>query len=136
KVGSATITLQLTGGSGSVPAFYIEGQNFSGAGAITATLTASAAGYSDGSATLSLYPTGLAFLFSGGTLNTTTTAGPTPLTAYLVFLSPGTLNLYTYGYSLGPQAPGALVSVTSTNTSVGTVTGSPASIGVGTYYTQ
>jgi hypothetical protein len=28
------------------------------------------------------------------------------------------------------------VSVTSTNTTVGTVTGSPASIGVGSYYTQ
>jgi len=143
KVGTAQVKLQLTGGSFSVPAFYIEGQNFSGVGAITATLTASAAGYSDGVTTVTLYPTGLAFVINGtffnsGTLNTTTFSSPSPLTVYLVLLTPGTLNLYTYGYPLGPQAPGAAapVSVTSTNTSVGTVTGGPASIGVGTYVTQ
>jgi hypothetical protein len=136
KVGSTSITLPLTPGSFSVPVFYIEGQNFSGPAAINATLTASAAGYSDGVATITLYPTGLSFL-GGGTLNTTTTSGPTPLTTYLVLLNPGTLNFYTYGYNLGPQAPGAVpVSVTSTNTNVGTVTGSPASIVTGTYFTQ
>jgi hypothetical protein len=131
-VGTASIALQLTGGSGSVPAFYVEGRNFSGAGAITATLTASAAGFSDGVATLSLYPTGLTYF--SGTLSTTTFSSPSPLNAYLVILSPGTLNLYTYGYPLGPQALGAVpVSVTSTNTSVGTITGGPASIPVGSY---
>jgi len=131
-VGSSSITLQLTGGSGSVPAFYVEGRNFSGAGAITATLTASAAGFSDGVATLSLYPTGLTYFSS--TLSTTTFSSPSPLNAYLVILSPGTLNFYTYGYPLGPQALGAVpVSVISTNTSVGTITGSPASIPVGSY---
>jgi hypothetical protein len=134
-VGKASITLQLTGGSFGVPAFYIEGQNYSGGGAITATLTASAAGYSDGTATLSLYPTGLTYFENA--LNTTTSSSPTTLTAYLVLLSPGTLNFYTYGYPLGPQVPAAVpVAVISTNTGVGTVTGSPASIGVGTYYTQ
>jgi trimeric autotransporter adhesin len=136
-VGSTSINLQLTGGSASVPAFYVEGQNFSGAGAITATLTASAAGYSDGTATLGLYPTGLTYLNSG-TLNTTTFSSPTPLTVYFVVLNPGTLTYYTAGYPVGPQAPGSAVpvSVTSTNTNVGTITGSPASIAVGTYYTQ
>jgi hypothetical protein len=138
KVGTSQIKLPLTAGSVSVPPFYVEGQNFSGAGAITATLTASAAGYSDGTVTLTLYPTGLSFWpGSGGTLNTTTTSSPSVLTVYLVLLSPGTLNAYTYGYPLGPQAPGAVpVSVTSTNTAVGTVTGGPASIAVGTYFTQ
>jgi hypothetical protein len=136
-VGTASITLQLTGGSFNVPAFYVEGQNFSGLIATTATLTASAAGYSDGTATMSLYPTGLTYLFTS-TLSTTTTSSPTTLTAYLAILSPGTLTLYTYGYSLGPQAPGGAVPVviTSSNTGVGTITGSPASIGVGTYFTQ
>jgi hypothetical protein len=107
-------------------------------GAITATLKASAAGYSDGIATMSLYPTGLTFYFGNGTLNTTTTSGPTTLTVYLVTLTPGTLNFYTLsGNPIGPQAPGPVsVAVTSTNTSVGTVTGSPASIGLGAYYTQ
>jgi hypothetical protein len=135
-VGTASITLQLTGGSSSVPTFYVEGQNFSGPIAISATLTASAAGYSDGITTVNLYPTGLTY-FGNGTLSTTTTSGPTALGVYLVLLSPGTLTVYTYGYTLGPQAPGAVpVSVTSSNTSVGTVTGSPASIGVGAYFTS
>ncbi len=135
-VGTASITLQLIGGSLNVPQFYIEGQNFSGPIAISATLTASAAGYSDGITTVSLYPTGLTY-FGNGTLSTTTTSGPTAVGVYLVVLSPGTLTVYTYGYTLGPQAPGAVpVSVTSSNTSVGTVTGSPASIGVGAYFTS
>jgi len=136
KVGTASITLQLTGGSTNVPTFYIEGQNFSGIGAIMATLKASAAGYSDGITTLSLYPTGLTYL-GNATLNTTTASGPIGVGVYLVLLTPGTLTFYTYGYNLGPQAPGAApVSVTSTNTSVGTVSGSPASIGVGAYFTS
>jgi hypothetical protein len=137
KVGTSQIKLPLTAGSTSVPPFYVDGQNFSGAGAITATLTASAAGYSDGTVTLTLYPTGLSFWpGSGGTLNTTATSSPSVLTVYLVLLSPGTLNAYTYGYPLGPQAPAVSVSVSSTNTVVGTVTGSPAPIGSGTYFTQ
>jgi len=136
-VGTASITLQLTGGSSNVPQFYIEGQNFSGIAAITATLKASAAGFSDGIATMSLYPTGLTYYFGNNTLNTTTTSGPTALTVYLVTLTPGTLTFYTLSGNLGPQAPSPTpVAVTSTNTSVGTVSGSPASIGVGIYYTQ
>ncbi len=138
KVGSAQIKLQLTGGSLTIPPFYIEGQNFSGAGAITATLTASAAGYNDGTFTLTLYPTGLSYWpGSGGTLVVNANSSPAVLTVYLVLLSPGTLNAYNYGYPLGPQAPGAVpVTVASTNSAVGTVSGSPASIGVGAYYTQ
>jgi hypothetical protein len=134
KVGSASITLQLTGGTTSVPAFYLEGQNFSGTTAITATLTASATGYSNGTATVSLYPTGLTFFSS--TISTTSFSAPSTLTAYVVILTPGTLTEYTYGYNLGPQATPIPVSVTSTNTGVGTVTGNPASIPVGAYSTQ
>jgi len=69
------------------------------------------------------------------TFTTTTFSSPTGLIVYLVTLTPGTLNSYSYGYLLGPQAGAVPVSVTSTNTSVGTVTGSPASIGVGASYT-
>jgi hypothetical protein len=138
KVGTASITLPLTPGSAGVPAFYAEGQNFSGAAAITATLTATSSGFANGTSTMSLYPTGVTYWpGSGSTLSTTTFSGPTVLTAYLVLLSPGTLNAYTYGYTLGPQAPGAVpVAITSTSPAVGTVTGSPSSIGVGAYYTQ
>jgi hypothetical protein len=136
-VGTASITLQLTGGSLNVPQFYIQGQNFTGTSAITGTVTASAAGYSDAVATLSLYPTGLTFYFGNNTLNTTTTSGPTTLTVYLVTLTPGTLNFYTLsGNPVGPQAGPIPVAVASTNTSVGTITGSPAAMGVGSYFSQ
>src|SRR5216683_4099005 len=134
-VGTASITLQLTGGSFSVPQFYIEGQNFSGTTAITATLTASAAGYTNGTTTVSLYPSGLTYL-GNGTLSTTTFSSPTTLSVVLGILTPGTLNFYTYGYVLGPQASTVPVAVSSTNTSVGTITGSPATITPGNYFTQ
>jgi hypothetical protein len=134
KVGTSSLILPLTAGSASVPTFYIEGQNYSGTAAITATLTASATGFTNGTATLTLYPSGV--LFFNGTLSTTTFSSPTAVAAYLAVLSPGTLAYYTYGYPLGPQASAVPVAVTSTNTTVGTITGSPASIAVGTYYTS
>jgi hypothetical protein len=134
KVGTASITLTLTAGSASVPAFYVEGQNLSGSTAVTATLTAKAAGFSDGTTTLTLYPSGLAFL--NNALSTTSTSGPTAVTTYLVILSPNTLSFYTYGYALGPQASAIPVVVTSSNTAVGTITGSPATLAVGAYFTS
>jgi hypothetical protein len=134
KVGTASISVQLTAGSAAIPAFYIEGKGFTGSGAITATLSAKAAGYSDGTATISLYPTGLTFFSSA--LSTTSTSGPSVLTAYLLILTPGTLTYYTYGPPLGPQASPVPVVVTSTDTTVGTITGSPASIPIGAYSTS
>ena len=134
KVGTASITLTLTAGSASVPAFYVEGQNLSGSTAVTATLTAKAAGFSDGTTTLTLYPSGLAFF--NNALSTTSTSGPTAVTTYLVILSPNTLSYYTYGYALGPQASAIPVVVTSSSTAVGTITGSPATLAVGAYYTS
>src|SRR6202021_686718 len=84
KVGSASITLPLTPGSFNLPAYYIEGQNFSGTTAITATLTASSAGYANGTFTLTLYPTGLSYWpGNNGTISTTTFSAPSVLTAYL-----------------------------------------------------
>src|SRR5579883_122422 len=137
KVGTASITLPLTANSFAVPAFYIEGQNFSGNVAITATLTATASGLSDGTATLTLYPTGISFL-STSTLSTTTSSPPSNLTAYVIVLTPGSLNFYTYGYNVGPQASAIPVTVSSSDTTVGTVgyaSGSSTSIPVGSYLT-
>ena len=134
KVGTSSITLPLTTASSSVPAFFIEGQNYSGTTAITATLTASAPGYANGTTTLTLYPSGL--LFFSGALSTTSFSTPSSLPVYLAVLSPGTLSYYTYGYALGPQASPIPVTITSTNTSVGTITGSPSSIPVGSYSTS
>jgi hypothetical protein len=130
-VGTTSVTVQLTGGSGSVPQIYIEGQNYSGATAITAIVTASAAGYSNGTATASLYPTGL--YIGTDSFSTTTTSSPTVMTIYLAVLNPGSLTLYTY-YDLGPQAAPISFSIASGTTAVGTISGSPGSIPVAAYY--
>ncbi|HLH09220.1 MAG TPA: hypothetical protein VKW78_18425, partial [Terriglobales bacterium] len=140
KVGSASITLPLTANSTNVPPFYIEGQNYAGTAAITATVTASASGYSDGNVTVTLYPTGLTF-FGSGTLSTTTTSGASNVSVFAIVLSPGTLTYYTYGYNVGPQAgPGGIpVTVSSSAPAVGTISylggGTSTSIAVGSYIT-
>ncbi len=130
-VGSASVTVTLTHGSSSVPAVYIQGQNYSGAVAITAIVTASAAGYSNGTGTTSLYPTGL--YIATGSINTTTTSSPSNVAVYLATLNPGTLTLYTYD-DLGPQASPISFSVASGTTATGTISGSPATIAVQSYY--
>jgi hypothetical protein len=127
-VGSASVTVQLTGGSASVPPIYIQGQNYSGA---TAIVTASAPGYSNVTGTVSLYPSGL--YIATGSFSTTTTSSPTNVAVYLATLNPGSLTLYTYN-TLSPQAAPLSFSVASGTTAVGTISGSPASIPVGSYY--
>jgi hypothetical protein len=130
-VGSASVTVTLTAGNGSIPTVYIQGQNYSGATAITAIVTASAAGYTNGMATTSLYPSGL--YLGTGSFSTTTSSSPTNLTVYFATLSPGTLTLYSY-FPLGPQASPISFSIASGTTAAGTITGSPASITVQGYY--
>ncbi len=129
-IGSASVTVTLTRGSASVPTIYVQGLGYSGSAAFTATVTASAPGYVNGTGTMTLYPTGLSFLQTS-TLTTTSTSSPSSVTVYLVLLNPGTLTGYTYGYPLGPQAAPISSAVVSSNTSVGTITGSPAMIPVG-----
>src|SRR6202044_492109 len=74
--------------------------------------------------------------FFSNSINTTSFSAPSVLTTYVAVLNPGTLTYYTYGNILGPQAAPIPVSVASTNTGVGTVTGNPASIAAGSYFTQ
>jgi hypothetical protein len=131
-VGTSSVTVALTKGSGSVPTIYIQGQNYSGSAAITASITASATGYSDGTGTASLYPTGLGF--GSGSFSTSTSSSPTTLTVYLLLLNPGSLTYYTLGYPIGPQASPISYSIASGTTSVGTISGSPATIPANSYY--
>ena len=130
-IGTASVTVSLTEGSTSVPTVYIQGQNYTGTAAINATITASATGYSNGAGTASLYPTGL--YIATGSFSTTTFSTPTNVAVYLAVLNPGTLTLYTYG-DLGPQASALSFSVVSGTTTVGTISGSPASIPLQSYY--
>ena len=131
-VGTASVTVTLTKNSTTVPTVYIQGQNYSGTGAFTATITASAAGYNNGTGTETLYPTGIGFTSSS--FSTTTFSSPSTLSIYLLILNPGSLTTYTYGVPLGPQASPISFSVVSGTTSVGTISGSPATIPVGSYY--
>ena len=135
-VGTTSVQVQLTSGSASIPGtIYLQGQNYSGTTAITGTITASAGGFSNGTGTMSLYPSGLAFTTSS--FSTTTQSSATTLTVGLNLLSPGTLTFAGQGF-LGPQAAAISYSVTSGTTSVGTLTGSPATWpqGYGNYYSQ
>jgi hypothetical protein len=127
--------VNLTKGSTSVPTVYIEGQNYSGTTAITATATATTTtGFSNGTGTMSLYPTG--FGLSTNTLTTTSFSSPTPVTAELVILNPGSLTTYTWNVGLGPQASAVSIAVTSSTTTVGTISGSPATLSLGGYSTS
>jgi hypothetical protein len=130
-LGTASVTVALTKGNPSVPTVYIQGQNYSGSTAMTATITASATGYTNGTGTASLYPTGLALASSS--FSTTTFSSPTSLAVYLLVLNPGSLTVYTEG-SLGPQASPISYSIASGTTTVGTISGSPATIPVNSYY--
>ena len=101
--GSSSVTVNLTKGSTSVPAVYVQGMNYSGTTAITATVTATTTtGFSNGTGTVSLYPTG--FGLYTGSFSTTTFSSPTSVTVALTILNPGSLTYYTTSSGLGPQA--------------------------------
>ena len=91
--GSASVNVQLTANDPYVPVVYIQGQNFSGSTAITATVTASAPLYNDGTATQALYPTGIG-VPSYSAINTSSTSAPTQIRPQLMILSPGSLSYY------------------------------------------
>jgi len=123
-IGSTSVQVTLTQGSANVPAVYLQGQNYTGNVAITANVTATANGFSDGSGTMTLDPSGFVF-YGAGTYNTTTFSSAANLTSLgIVGLNPGSLTLQFESQPLGPQAGsvGPLV-ITSSNTTVGTVTG-------------
>jgi hypothetical protein len=127
-VGASSISLQVGAGTTTLPTYYIQSLASSG----TATLTASATGYSNGTGNVALTPS--AFLLSGpnglGTNFTTTTiSAATGLT----------LTFYQLNASLQPVGAGQLrpgisnlsVAVTSGTTTTGTIVGSPATFNGG-----
>ena len=137
-IGSASVQVTLTANSTTVPPVYVEGQNFNNnATAWTTTVTASAPGYTtNSSGGLSLYPSGVVY-YNGSSFNTTISHGATALQTAIVVLNPGSLTLSQTGMNLGPQAVGGIsYTVTSGTLTTGTITGSPASIGVGNSYTN
>ncbi len=125
-VGSPSLTLSVPAGSTSLPAFYVQSLASSG----VVTLTASASGYSSGTANVAVRPSAFILSSSSGTGDFTTTT-----------LSPATsltLTLYLLDSALHPMSPGALrpgqsasVAVTSGTPGTGVISGSPALFNAG-----
>jgi hypothetical protein len=119
--GASSINMLVGAGTNQLPAFYVHALSSSG----SATITASAIGYSSGTAPVALFPT--AFVLSspndGSDFVTTTISQPTTLT----------LSLWQLGTGLRPFMPGQLrpgvtanVTVTSSNSGAGDIAGNPA----------
>jgi hypothetical protein len=118
-LGTASLTFTNVTVSGA-QSFYVQGQ-----GVGSTTLTVSAPGYTNATATITVYPSGFTFAnqYSSG-LSTTASSSPTTLTVYPSILNPGILSFYTFG-QLNPALAGTSVQVTSSNTGIGTITTSP-----------
>jgi len=118
------LTLNLTPGSAAVPTFYLQGQGLAtGPGSVSVTLNAKVSGFSDGNGTITILPA--TFEINQGNFTTSTTSSPTALSVSVCAWNSTLTSPVNCGENVGPQA-GASVSVpfSSSNTAVGTITGS------------
>jgi subtilisin-like proprotein convertase family protein len=105
-----------------VGSFFVQGRGLG-----STTLTVQAAGYNDGTSNITVGPSG--FILNAGDLNTNTFAANTTLRVDAALLNATTLN-----YQQSQQLRGGLtanVDVTSSDTNVGTIVGSPAVFNAG-----
>jgi hypothetical protein len=125
-VGGTTLTFTNVTSSGNLPAIYVQGQapasGTASTNSVATTLTASAPGYTNAVATATVYPSGFATNFDQS-FTRTVADGPGNITVYPWALNPGVLTLYT-NLTLSPATP-ANVTVTSSNTGVGTISNAP-----------
>ena len=117
-VGGTVLTFTGITSAGYLPAIYVQGQKVG-----STTITAAAAGYSNGVGTATVYPSGFSFYGGGGDFTTTTTSTPPTITVRTNVLNLGTLTIENYGYQLNPGLGTITVPVTSGTPSVGTITG-------------
>lgn len=119
-VGVTTLTFPTT--TSSIPTIYLQGQ-----AAGTATLTISAPGYTSGTDTVTVYPSGFSYYYyyGGGDFSGLTTDGPQAVYVYTSTLDPTSLTPNNSGLPLNPGLGSVSVPVTSSNTSVGTISSSP-----------
>lgn len=117
-VGSGSVTVTAAAGSTAIPAVYLQGLASSG----SATLTVTASGYTTKTGSVALYPSGFAFNNNYPIDFTTTTDSPDkPLYFMPVVLDPTTLAIKANGTTRGGLSQA--VTVSSSNTAVGTVAG-------------
>ena len=122
---SQSITLPLTASSFTVPGFSIQAL----AGTGTALLTASAPGYSNGTATVTLTPSGI--VWSSGSFSTTAGAADSNLTVIAAQLNATTLTAQAYQNIRTGAGVSVSVVITSSNTAAGTIIVSPVTINAG-----
>jgi hypothetical protein len=121
---SQSITLTLTGSSFAVPNFSVQSLASSG----TAQLTASAPGYNNGSIAINLTPSAIEWL--NGNFATTTFSPNTSLTLAAYQLNPATLTAQT-SQNVRTGLP-VSVTVTSSDTTIGTIVTSPVTMNADT----
>jgi hypothetical protein len=121
SVGVTSLTFTNVTGAGGLPSIYVQGQSIG-----STTLTVSAPGYSNGTAVVTVDPSGFSFAgFNNSGLNTTAGANPTTLQIYPTILNPGTLTYDSNNVLVNPGVAPLNVTVTSSNTTTGTITTSP-----------
>lgn len=118
-VGTTSVTFTNVTSS-SVGYIYLQGQKQG-----TITLTESAPGYTTGTGTETVDPSGFSFYpYYSGDFSTTPFSSPTTVTLYTVIYSPSG-SLVNLGLQLNPGSPAISVPVTSSDPTVGTIVTSP-----------
>jgi hypothetical protein len=121
--GSASILLHVNAGSSSIPTYYVQALDGSG----TVQYTAAASGYQTDSASATLHPSG--FILNTNNFTTNTFAPNVTIRIDASRLNPTNLHwAQTMELRAGLTVP---VTVTSSNTAVGTIVGSPVSFSGG-----
>jgi hypothetical protein len=117
-VGGATLTFT------NVTSQFIAEIYFQGQSAGTANLTVSAPGYTTGTGTITVQPSGFVINYPGS-ISTTTFAAPTTVYVSTATLAPPYLTVTQAGLQLNPGLAPVNVPITSATTTVGTITASP-----------
>jgi len=118
--GASSIVVQAAAGTSAVPNFYVQGLTLSG----SATITATAAGYAHGTATIALDPSG--FIITTPSFSTAPGAPDVALTIVPALLDPNTLSPIATPVRIRSGAS-INVPVVSSAPSVGTITTSSVS---------
>jgi hypothetical protein len=116
--------------STNVGTIYVQGQGLG-----TAQLTETAPGYTDGSSTITVDPSGFTYDYNPSSNLNAPGGSPSNLAVYACILYPGTLTVYDYDYGVNPGFGSVTVPVTSANPSVASVGANPVfGAGVGFVY--
>ena len=127
--GVTTLTFKAVT-SAFVGTIYLQGQSVG-----TATLTQTAAGYTTGSGTMTVAPSGFAY-YGTPNISTTTFSSPSTITVYTAVLNPGSLTIQNFQLPLNPGVGPVTVPVVDSNLPVGTLSSSALVFNTGDSYQQ